>query len=112
MLANNQYKYKYYFFSKVFNKLINKFIFKGKRYNTEKIFDSFFLLAKKKRNQNFFLYFLECLNILKPEVGVRIFKFSKNKRVKRRKKGSKIPNRVKAVPIYVGTHTKFNIGLR
>jgi hypothetical protein len=58
------------------------------------------------------LIYLESLALLKPEIGVKIFKFSRNKNVKRRKKGSKLALRTKVIPIYLNKKAKYNLALK
>jgi hypothetical protein len=52
------------------------------------------------------------LALLKPEIGVKIFKFSRNKNVKRRKKGSRLVLRTKVIPIYINKKAKYNLALK
>jgi hypothetical protein len=105
------YKYKYFFFSKLFSKFLNKFTLKGNNFKLESFFEFYLSGLKKKKNINFFLIFLEALSTLKPELGVKVFKFSKNKNVKRRKKGAKLQLRTKVIPIVLNKKAKYNIAL-
>lgn len=106
------YKYKLYFFSTFFSKFLKKFTLKGKHYLVESSFLSHFLNAKKIKKNNFFLIFLEVLRLLRPLMGVKIWKFSRNKKMKKRKKGKKILPRVKVIPIWLNTKSKYNLALK
>jgi len=66
---------------------------------------------KYKKKLNFLILFLEALSILKPEMGVRILKYAKNKHTKRRKKGFKLPIRTKVIPIIINKLSKYNIAI-
>lgn len=55
--------------------------------------------------------FLEALFILRSELGVKILKYAKNKNVKKRKKGKKLPVRTKVIPILLPIKSKFNLVL-
>ena len=105
------YKYKYFFFSKLFYKFLNKFSKKGNNYKIDFFFETYLKRLKTKKKTEFFIMFLESLSILKPEMGVRILKFSKSKHTKRRKKGFKLPIRTKVIPIIINKISKYNIAL-
>jgi ribosomal protein S7 len=107
----SSYKYKYFFFTYIFYKLLNKFSKKGNNYRIELLFENVLLNFKRLKKSNFFLIFLEALCILKPEVGVTIFKFAKNKNTKRKKKGSKLAIRVKVIPKNITRKSKYNMSL-
>lgn len=108
----NLYKYNYFFFSRFFYKFINKFSLKGNNNRIEFFFEQYLLNLKKRKKNNFFFFFLEALNILKPEIGVKIFKFSKNKNVKRKKKGTKLAIRTKVIPVIIHKKAKYNLALK
>lgn len=108
---HQKYKYKYFFFSSIFYKFLNKFRTNG-NYKIESVFENYLYSFKLKKKINFFLIFSEVLVKLKPEVGVKIFKFSRNKNVKRRKKGSKLELRTKVIPIYINKKIKYNLALK
>ena len=114
MLCNlnfNRYKYRYFFFSKVVYKFLNKFNKKGNNYKIDFFFEFFLKEMKYKKKLNFLILFLEALSILKPEMGVRILKYAKNKHTKRRKKGFKLPIRTKVIPIIINKLSKYNIAI-
>lgn len=100
-----------YFFSKLFFKIINRICFNGKALKLEYFFEYFLSTWKKKKNCYILFYFLEALFILRSELGVKILKYSKNKNVKKRKKGKKLPVRTKVIPILLSIKTKFNLVL-
>lgn len=101
-----------YFFSKLFYRIINKFCTNGNKNKIEFFFESFLFKVKKKKNCYMFLIFLEVLSILRLEAGVKILKYAKSKRIKRRKKGKKIPIRTKVIPIALSTQARFNLILK
>jgi ribosomal protein S7 len=107
----NNYKYRYFFFSKVVYKFLNKFNKKGNNYKIDFFFEFFLKEMKYKKKLNFLILFLEALSILKPEMGVRILKYAKNKHTKRRKKGFKLPIRTKVIPIIINKLSKYNIAI-
>jgi len=106
------YKYKYFFFSRIFYKFLNKFSLKGNNNKIEFFFEEYLLKLKEKKKVSFFFLFLEVLSILKPEMGVKIFKFSKNKNIKRKKKGLKLNVRTKVIPIIINKKAKYNLALK
>jgi len=108
----DKHKYNYYFSSWFFSKLVNKFILKGKRYRIEKKFTDFFEFMKTKKNFMFFLFYLEALSILRPVIGAKVWKFSKNKRARRLKKGIKLQVRVKIIPTNTTKVAKFKQALK
>ena len=108
----DKHRYNYYFGSWFFSKLINKFIKKGKRYKIEKEFSNFFKIMKKKKKFMFFLFYLEALSLLRPIIGAKVWKFSKNKRARKRKKGVKFQVRVKIIPININEVSKFKQALK
>lgn len=106
------YNFNYFFRSSLIVKVFKK-ISKGGSFKVEYSFERFlFLLKKKKKMFNFFLLFLEALSILAPYLGVKIFKFSKNKNVKRKKKGVKVSIRTKVIPEIITKRAKYNLALR
>lgn len=107
----NKFKYSFFFFSKLMSSLFSKFLNKGKRTKVEFIFNKFFHFIKTKRKFYFYFVLLDSLTILKPEIGVRIYKFSKNKKLKRRKKGYKKHQDTKVFPLPINDLKKFKIGL-
>lgn len=72
----------------------------------ESTFSIFFLLVKKKRGFFFLTFYLEALYLLKPIIGAKVWKFSKNKRIRKRKKGVKFQARVKIIPMYLSGQVK------
>jgi len=106
------YKFKYFFFSQLFYKFLNKFSLKGNNYRIELFFENYLYTLKLKKKINFFLIYLESLALLKPEIGVKILKFSRNKNVKRRKKGAKLVLRTKVIPRYINKKAKYNLALK
>jgi hypothetical protein len=105
------YKYSYYFYSKLVYKFLNKFSLKGNNNKIETFFEDYLISLKLKKKINFFLIFLEVLSSLRPEVGAKIFKFSRNKNVKRRKKGFKLAVRTKIIPKIINKKAKLNLAL-
>lgn len=106
------YKYKFFFFSDFFYKLLKKFSLQGRYYIIESFFFYYFLRLKKTKKNNFFLVFLEAIRLLRPVMGVKIWKFSRNKKIKRRKKGKKILPRIKVIPIWLNLKAKYNLALK
>lgn len=92
-------------------KFLNKFTKKGNNYKIDFFFEFFLKNLKTKKKINFLVLFLESLSILKPEMGVRILKYAKNKHTKRRKKGFKLPIRTKVIPIIINKSSKYNIAI-
>ena len=112
MLKYNEYRNYFYFSSKYFTKLINKFILKGKRTRIEYTFNIFFQLVKKKKTFFFFFSYLEALYVLKPLIGAKVWKFAKNKRIRKRKKGVKFQIRVKIIPTNISELAKAKQALK
>lgn len=100
-----------YFFSKIFYKIINRICFNGKGLKLEYFFEYYLYTWKKKKNCFSLFMFLEALFILRSELGVKILKYAKNKNVKKRKKGKKLPVRTKVIPILLPIKSKFNLVL-
>lgn len=100
-----------YFFSKIFYKIISRISINGKNLKLDFFFEYFLLNLKKKKNCFIFFFFLEALFILRSEVGVKILKYSKNKNVKKRKKGKGLPVKTKVIPILLPVKSRLNLVL-
>jgi hypothetical protein len=105
------YKFNYFFFSRIFSKFLNRFTHHSNSNKIERLLEKYLINLKRKKKINFFLMFLESLSLLRPELGVRIFKFNRKKGAKRKKKGTRFRIRTKVFPIVISKEAKYRMAL-
>jgi hypothetical protein len=105
----------YFLFKKVvckkvfFKALLNKFMFAGRFYLVETLFNQFFF---KKRSNAFHIFFYEALNILKPFVNIHIYTFKKRGKKRSIRKGKRVVKHTKVLPIKIKSRKAYRMAMK